>query len=352
MSHAKHTRFNVQISEEASEWFVEFRLGEADARARADFAAWIRTSPEHLRAYLEVASLWSQAGSLGVHRDLDSDALIALACTEDNVIPLELAAAQNVPRRPGDRRIARLRWLGLAAALVLAVLGGAIMSFGLAGRGTVYATTVGERRVLRLEDGSSVELNSRSRIRVLFAERGRTVDLLEGQALFHVAKDPRRPFIVRNEQMRVRAVGTEFDINRRSRGTTITVVEGRVSVAPAIAPTVQQQAATAAILLSAGEQVTVRDQTALSQPLHTSPVTATAWTEGRVVLESATLTEVGEDFNRYSTRRLIVEDRGRRALRLSGVFATDPEFLLRYLRQRPDITIEESATEVRILRRD
>ena len=378
MSQDPRARFNTQISTEAAEWLVEFRLDDIDATGRRDFATWIRTSPEHLRAYLEMAALWSQGGSLTAQGHLDSDTLIALARAEGNVVPLQ---------RSPTRQSRSQRWLrALAAAAVLVLVGGATLGVYLFGRGEVYATTVGEQRILRLEDGSSVELNSRSRIRVRFSADRRNVELLEGEGLFHVAKDPRRPFIVRSESLRVRAVGTQFDINRKTTGTTVTVVEGRValyrSATPEPGPPVSQQpragedqqdqarpnnskspapdtsvavlqpAEPAPILLCAGEQLTVSAQTELAQPLQTSPATATAWTQGQLVLQSATLTEVAEDFNRYSARRLTVEDHGERALRLSGVFATDPEFLLRYLRARPDITVRESDTEIHIIRRD
>jgi transmembrane sensor len=377
MSQDKRANFNAQISEEAAEWFVEFRTGEINATGRHDFATWIRTSPEHLRAYLEFAALWSQSGALTAHSDLDSDALIALARTQGNVIPLE----GDPPRTGGPAledpgplhstptaRGCSPRWLrSMAATLALLVAGGAILALCQFGRGEIYATAVGERRVLRLEDGSSVELNSRSRLRVQFSTAQRNVELLEGQVLFHVAKDPRRPFIVRSEALRVRAVGTEFDINRKTTGTTVTVVEGRVAVyrsgtAEPGSPFSQRPRAgdghqdpagpNSAALLCAGEQLTVDDPTQPQRPLPTSPASATAWTRGQLVLESATLTEVAEDFNRYSARHLTVEDRGGHPLRLSGVFATDPEFLLRYLRQRPDITVQESASEIRVIRRE
>jgi transmembrane sensor len=113
-----------------------------------------------------------------------------------------------------------------------------------------------------------------------------------------------------------------------------------------------QHAGFAAIFLCAGDQLTVSDQAPPAQPQHASPATATAWTQGQLILDSATLADVAEEFNRYSTRRLTIEDRGDRPLRLSGVFATDPYFLLHYLRQRADITVQESPTEVRIIRHD
>jgi len=412
MSQEKPTNFNAQIAEEAAEWFVEFRLGEIDAAGRREFDIWLRTSPEHLRAYLETAALWNEGGSLSVHRDLDSDALIALARTEGNIVPLDLERSQPArqvaaPPAAGKRllpqsRISPLWLVSLAAALAIVVIGAATLLWQL-GRETVYATAIGERRVLRLEDGSTVELNSRSRMHVRFSQNQRSVELLEGQVLFHVAKDIQRPFIVRSDDLRVRAVGTQFDINRRSAGTTVTVVEGRVAVyraeapapstalsyvsppqppgpkaplirprlhsapnnsaaaAPAASPTAESSAAgtditgsagSAAIFLSAGDQLTVSDQTLKPLPQHANPSVATAWTQGQLILDSTTLADVAEEFNRYSTRRLVIEDHGEQPLRLSGVFATDPDFLLHYLRQRPDITVQETESEIRIIRHD
>ena len=421
MSQEKRANFNAQIAEEAAEWFVEFRLGDIDAAGRRDFDTWIRTSPEHLRAYLETAALWNEGGSLGAHRNLDSDALIALARTEGNIIPLDsersqspLSARQVVAPpapspSPGKRLVPQPRimprWLvSLAAALAIVVIGAAATLLWQFGRDAVYATAAGERRVLRLEDGSTVELNSRSRIRVQFAQNQRNVELLEGQVLFHVAKDVQRPFVVRSDELRVRAIGTQFDVNRKSAGTTVTVVEGRVAVyraetpvpdtapsyisppqppgpkAPNVRPRLQSSsnnsmagttpaaslstenpatgtnipdsAGSAAIFLSAGDQLTLNDQTPKPLPQRADPSVATAWTQGQLILDSTTLTDAAEEFNRYSTRRLIVEDHGEPPLRLSGVFATDPDFLLHYLRQRPDITVQETQSEVRIIRHD
>jgi len=331
--------FNQQISEEAAEWFVEFRLGHIDAAGRRAFDTWIRTSPEHLRAYLEVAAVWEEGSSLTAHRGLNSDDLIALAHTEGNVVSLDL-----VSPRPGQRRrLSTTRLAMLAAGLAIFVLGVAGMLLWHPGRDPVYATTAGERRILRLEDGSCVELNSRSRIQVRFSPQQREVELLEGQALFQVAKDSHRPFVVRSDELRVRAVGTQFDVNRKTAGTIVTVVDGRVAL---------QSEGPAAILLSAGDQLTVSDQTPRLQPQHASPAVATAWTQGQLVLDSETLADVAEEFNRYSTRRLTVQDLADHPLRLSGVFATDPDFLLRYLRKRSDITVEESAREIRIIHHD
>jgi hypothetical protein len=105
------------------------------------------------------------------------------------------------------------------------------------------------------------------------------------------------------------------------------------------------------VYLSAGEQVTLTREVP-PKPVRANVSAATAWTQHQLVLESAPLNDVAEEFNRYSTRKLVVEDSGNHPLRLSGVFSTDPDFLIRYLRDRPDITVHETDSEIYISHHD
>ena len=249
--------------------------------------------------------------------------------------------------------VASLAAACLAAAPVAGASGG-----GGGGGGTPpviasYCPTDPAEWVVLLPDGSTVTLNSRSRARIAFDGLTRTVDLLEGEALFRAAQETSRPFIVRADGTSFRAIGTEFDIDKRNRGTVVTVLQGRVAVSAAAMPTdrgtnTTRGARDEAIVISAGEQL---DTTAgrTSVPTRANVSSATAWMQGRVMLQSATLEEVAERFNRYSPRRLVTEDHGSVPFHLSGVFSTDPDFLIRYLRERPDIQVEERATEIRII---
>lgn len=97
----------------------------------------------------------------------------------------------------------------LAAAFVVALV--SVSAWLYAERNT-YGTGIGEQRSITLSDGSIIELNAHSKVRVAFHDRERDLELLEGQALFRVAKNRNRPFVVHAGGTSVRAVGTQFDV--------------------------------------------------------------------------------------------------------------------------------------------
>lgn len=378
MARSTHSQLNAQISAEAAEWFVELRTGDGSAEDRAQFDTWVRSSPDHLRAYLEIAAIWKLGKSLP---SSDAPCLENDASAAANVIELPVTLPEPTSGDAGppvdDTRVDNTRakkYFSLAACLAgMLMVAGAFAWYSLS-RGQIYETGVGEHRSVRLRDGSLVELNSRSRISVRLLERERRVELQEGQALFQVAGDPARPFVVRSDTTLVRAVGTQFDVNRKRSATVVTVLEGRVAVTSPIrrsgqfelgalvpaetnpqtsvsAPDAESAVRGTALFLDAGEQLTVTPR-AVNRPVSTNVSVATAWTQGQIVLVATRLQDVAEEFNRYSERPLIVEDHGADDLRLSGVFSTEPTFLIKYLRGRPDITVRETPTEIRIVRHD
>lgn len=371
MEHRVRSRFNTQIYEEACEWFVDCRCGDLDDAARREFDRWLRKSPEHLSAYLEIAAIWNEGPSLDPTQKWDADTLIVQAAVADdgNVVPLPGLVPGEV-KQPSPRRARRWRLLALAASVAAFAAGGLTwIQF----RMPVYSAAVGEHRSITLEDGSTVELNSRSKVRVMYSGHERSVKLLEGQALFRVAKDHTRPFIVSSGAMRVRAVGTQFDVYRKQAETVVTVVEGRVTVltapasfSPKTAPADVQVSAPAspadrsvsgelrmeeAFLLSAGEQLTVTSDTA-RKTQHPNIASATAWTQRQLVFESASLVEVAREFNRYNTRQLIIDDARLHDFHISGVFSSsDSSSLIRFLRERPDVRVIETDSEIRVERK-
>jgi transmembrane sensor len=209
-----------------------------------------------------------------------------------------------------------------------------------------YSTGIGEQRTIQLADGSTVELNARSRVTVRLTEHRRDVALIEGQALFSVAKDKQRPFVVRAGDAQVRAVGTEFDVYKKQAETVVTVVEGRVETYSGA-----DGADAAAIMLSAGEQLTVLPHT-VTKPTRADTAAATAWVQKRLIFEETPLNEVAEEFNRYNRRPLAIDDAELQKLKISGVYSsTDPASLINFLRSQNSINVIETENQVRVVRR-
>ncbi len=366
---------NRQVYEEAAELLVELRVGAADPRLRERLDAWFRESPHHIRAFLEISSIWEDGGDPDLDRSNDAAALIARARAAANIIALqgaerETRVVQADSRRARDNATEsgsgpwftrRFAAMASAATVCAAAIGLAVMTGYFE---PTYVTGTGEQKTVDLPDGSKVQLNSRSHVRIRFSARARTIDLLAGQALFEVAKDAARPFVVRSDSTRVRAIGTRFDVYRKTNGTIVTVVEGRVAVLPpgerrgaaAEQPAAEKTGAgppeaAAAIFVSAGEQVTVTSA-AVTQSPRVDVAAATAWTQRELVFDYAPLGEVTHEFNRYNVRQLVVKDAQLEDFHVTGVFSsTDPGSLLNFLRAQRGIGVEETGSEIRIVKK-
>jgi transmembrane sensor len=336
---------------EASAWFIEFRAGDVDGEARLRFIEWLRRSPEHIQAYLEVSEVWAELPESDPGARIDIGALIARARSEPDVAELSPAGSRSAqgpsPAAPHAesnarwRRPRRAAFATAAAALLAAV---AFLFWSGVDLPAFYATGIGEQRTIALSDGSFVELNARSRLYVRLTVRQRDVTLLAGQALFRVAKDAQRPFVVRAGDTQVRAVGTEFDVYKKQSETVVTVVEGRVETYEE-----SSRAGGGAIVLSAGEQLTVLPHT-VTKPTRADPSVATAWLQQRLIFEETPLSEVAEEFNRYNQRPLSIEDRELQGLRISGVYSsTDPASLINFLRSQSSIKVIETENAVRVV---
>jgi transmembrane sensor len=341
---------HAAVVAEASEWFIDFRAGDVDGEARLRFIEWLRRSPEHIQAYLEVSGVWSELPSSDHEGRFDIASLIARARNEPDVVPLSPVNARLAPPPRADlralRKLSRSPVLAAAALVLLTSIAGLVLWIN-SDTAHSYSTGIGEQRTIQLQDGSTVELNARSRIKVRLTEHQRDVALIEGQALFRVAKDKQRPFVVRAGDAQVRAVGTEFDVYMKQTETVVTVVEGRVETYSGAVG-----ADAAAIMLSAGEQLTVLPHT-VTKPTRADTVAATAWVQKRLIFEETPLNEVAEEFNRYNRRPLAIDDAELQTLKISGVYSsTDPASLINFLRSQNSINVIETENQVRVVRRD
>jgi transmembrane sensor len=336
---------------EASEWFIDFRAGDVVGEARLRFIEWLRRSPEHIQAYLEVSDVWSDLPNCDPEGRFDIASLIARARNEPDVIPLSPVYPRLPPAPPTAEpralgKLSRRPALAAAALAVLASITALSLWIG-SDPARTYSTGIGEQRTIQLPDGSTVELNARSKVEIRLSDRRRDVALIEGQALFSVAKDKQRPFVVRAGDAQVRAVGTEFDVYKKQAETVVTVVEGRVETYSGA-----DGADAAAIMLSAGEQLTVLPHT-VTKPTRADTAAATAWVQKRLIFEETPLNEVAEEFNRYNRRPLAIDGVELQTLKISGVYSsTDPASLINFLRSQNSINVIETENQVRVVRRE
>jgi transmembrane sensor len=340
---------HAAVVAEASEWFIEFRAGDVNGEARLRFMQWLRRSPEHIQAYLEVSGAWSELPSSDPEGKIDLASMIARARNESDVTPLSPVNPGLPPPKPAAelRAFRALRRRPVLAAAVLVLLASLTALFVWIDGDKVrsYSTGIGEQRTIQLMDGSTVELNARSKVEVRLSDRRRDVALIEGQALFRVAKDKQRPFVVRAGEAQVRAVGTEFDVYRKQSETVVTVVEGRVETYPG-------SDGAAAIVISAGEQLTVLPHS-VTKPTRADTVAATAWVQKRLIFEETPLSEVADEFNRYNRRPLTIDDAELKRLKISGVYSSiDPASLINFLRNQNSIRVIETEDQVRVVRRE
>lgn len=303
---------------EAAEWFVAFCENEVDGDRKDEFDRWLRSSALHIGAYLRISALWQNANLL------------------ETGLPVVYLA------RP--RFWLSYRWR-VAACLFLALLVAGGLWWQL-GQQRSYATEAAQRRTVVLPDGSRVELNARSKIKLEFSGTERGVALDEGQALFSVVKDPRRSFVVRVGESRIAAVGTQFDVYRKQAEATITVVEGQVAVSAATSPAESQVAAR--LMVSAGEQARLGSQLPFAAR-KVDVAAATSWTRGMLTFDSTPLGQVVAEYNRTGIRRLNIEDPNLLKVHISGVFpADDPRNMIKFLQRRFAAVVEETPEAIRI----
>lgn len=276
---------------EAAAWHDRLGARSVTTQEIEDFFAWRRT-PANADAYRRLEAFWAQTKNLADNKDMAK--------------AVDDAMSRRAERRPRLPRTS-LGMVAVGAAFVLAFTGWGWWQ----GRNT-FATSVGEQRIVQLADGSSVRLDTDSRIRVRFAADQRLIELEAGQAMFDVAPDRERPFVVQAGQARVTAVGTVFDVRRDAAAASVTLVSGIVDVASG-----RDGRATR---MSAGHQARVAPRETRVKVVDVA--LETSWTDGRIVLRDTPLREAVAEVNRYLTDKVALAPGHLEGVAVNGVFKT------------------------------
>lgn len=312
---------DARATSEAADWFARLGARSVTNSDVTNFHIW-RRDPRNDAAYVKIEEVWRKAERLQGDPEIEA---IAEAVVHPKTPPPPTKPVSALKLPP-----ARVRWTSLS---VLILVGAAALISQPIWRGTLYATDAGEQRVVGLSDGSQIKLDTRTRLRVRFTKATRHVDLESGQALFTVAHDGARPFLVDAGNTEVRAVGTRFDVRRDRHEVRVVLVQGVVEVRDATAP------ASAPVRLQAGEELTPK---AAGMTRRTADIeAATGWTQGRIVLRSVPLRQAVAEVNRYSRDQLELEPGPIGETEVSGVFdAGDTEAFLAAIKDLHGLTPE------------
>ena len=351
-----------EITASATAWLIRLER-EATPELWEELQQWLDSHPRHRAEFIRQRTAWNRCDKLKILRPedgrIDADLLVKIELVEPEV-PRTSQPAREAPARSRASRavdLSRRGWLAAAAATGLAILGASYLAFQDGWR--TYVTAIGGRKQIALSDGSTVTLNTDSEMRVRMSSGRRDIVLMRGEALFRVAHDTQRPFLVTAETTIVRAVGTAFSVRiREDNQVDVLVTEGRVAVgAPEDGAAFAESPAAA---VSAGEAAAVRHGKVNVKPLHPDEIKRKlAWTDPsgpRLWFQGETLAEAVAEFNRYNVRQLVIADPSLAdpsILQISlggGISATDTESFLAVLNSSYHVIVGSAdATEVRLI---
>ena len=310
---------DMPLEEAATYWAVRHDRGDLTAKEQAEFAQW--------RAHPAAAEAFARASD--VFRIFDASQV-----TDSRLSTIRQEALQASPQR-------HYRFVAVAASLVAVAFAGLlalkipawfpsrsslVTTQTPAARAPIeaiaYVTGIGERRTVRLPDGSAVTLNTASRIETRFSAERRLIHLVRGQALFDVALDRTRPFAVDAGGWRVTAMGTVFEVRLDANLTRVMLTQGRVLVEnPDRLPSGPSSSASEPVQLQPGQEFTGGPGTArristvdLARELR--------WLDGYIELDDEPLELAVAEINRYIDTPIVLSGDGVGALRVSGTFRT------------------------------
>ncbi len=344
----------ARAAAEAATWAERLEDGPLTGAERSELTDWLRESPLHVAEMLASGRLSSALQRFPHWKALAPPAAASARGAEGpddgrrtSFGASPIGTVSPKVRSPGrSTRNPAARWAaGLAAGVAIAAI--AVWFMRGDPRVTALNTQPGERRQITLADGSLVRLMSDTDLRVQMQPHLRTVRILRGEALFRVAKDPARPFVVDVETTRVRAVGTIFSVERRVDGVVVTVAEGKVAVRPggAGAPGAADSTAGSEVPLEANERLVV-SALGIASAVHrvepapdVDPSDPFQVRSHRLSFENARVADVVAQFNRRNRLQIEISDPALAARTVSGIFdSDDPQSFVDFLRSTSSAT--------------
>jgi len=277
---------------QAAEWLERRDNADWCAADQENLEAWLGESWMNTSAYWRLEAAWSRA-----------DRLVAL-------------------RRPKiDSAVSAVRWWpwlnfvrSAAAIAIIAALGFGTFKWLATPHVSIYSTPVGGRELLTLNDGSQVELNTNTVLRIAGTVRGREVWLDKGEAFFDIRHDAKRLFVVHAGTHLITDLGTKFTAHQSGDRVEVALLEGRARIEAVGSP------AHAKILAPGDVAVATANAMSVTQQSAEDLADRLSWQHGMLVFRHTTLADAAAAFNRYNTEKITIGDPKVAGLTINGTF--------------------------------
>ena len=315
-----------EIDNEAAAWVVRLDRGPLTGEQEREFHAWLAGNSRRLGAFGRMsgfALITERSGAAGTDFD-----------------PADFTPLHS-----------RRKLLQVGGAIAAAAVIGGATELKLLLHVKKFQTTKGELKVIPLEDGSVVTLNTDSAIAVNYTDRQRSIQLYRGEALFDVAKGQSRPFTVAADDTQITVVGTSFTVRRlESSPVQVLVREGIVEVSkPNRAEIIPIRISANNLAVAPQHEAEIAARPIASTELHR----ALAWETGMIAFEGETLAQATAEFARYSDVKITIEDEQLAREPITGLFrASDPVDFAEKIAISLDAKSKVEEGQVRIMRRD
>ena len=312
-----------ETDRQAAEWAAKAGDGALPFEEQALLDEWLAQDERHVGAYVKALAIVTRIARVGQQLDLPDE-------------------RHNRPVAWPSRRLVLSG--SIAACLAAAIAFSALWS-GL--QKDVYSTALGESKIVALGDGSKITLNTNTRVEVRYSNSLRGIEIDRGEALFDVAKDKSKPFVVSAGQTRVLAVGTSFSVRLLpGRGLEVLVREGVVKIKTGEGQRSELLKATARAVVDHDGTIHEESLTALNVGRRL------AWRYGEIFFQNKSLAAVASEYARYSATPIVVDDPSVAALTVSGLYrASDPAGFAKAAASSLGLMAEIEKDEIRIERK-
>lgn len=369
---------NTLIIEQASYWAVLIDEGELSQQQHQELAQWLIESPIHVQEFLHACTLLDVLDDIDPNKNISVEELLKKISTSgvgaipitSNLTPLVQEKAALLKAK---KRSAPIVW-ALAASFILSLF--ALYQFTpamlpLKGQTITssvnYVTTLGEQRSITLSDGSIIYLNTLTNVDIDYTPRFRNIVLHNGEAIFKVAHNPKKPFRVWVDGTMFQALGTEFNVRSNKGNVELTVINGVVALTKNASKHQDASVSEGSVrldsnaeievpigkplIVSVGQQAIVKVDGKITTRVNADVDKKTSWKAREMIFQNDSLEDVIFEFNRYNALQISIASAQLSNMSITGVFETnDPQSLLKFLESSGKAKIEKhSANSVTIV---